>query len=91
MSKLFKYEIRTSESNTVDVIVTSQRINNDINGNPYYSVQVWVDRGDNGNLWTPKVKGYKTTKHDSYRISSHNIEYSIQCFMNEFENAVFQV
>jgi hypothetical protein len=91
MSNLYQFEVKTSENNTQQVIVTAQRTNNDTYGNPRYAVQVWIHRPETfnaGNLWCPKVKGHKLNKNDQYIIQSYNLDDDIQGFIQEFEKAV---
>lgn len=87
MSKLFNYTIEV-ESREVDVTITAQRIQNDINGNPRHSLQVWIVREDGGNLWSPKVKGYRLTKNECYIIQSYNLDSDVNTFIDEFEKTI---
>lgn len=90
-SKFKSYEVKTSESRKVDVLVTCIRFSNDINGNPRYKAQVWIVNDDleTGNLWTPKVIGFKRLKDDSYMLKSvYNIDESMDNFINTFEVSI---
>lgn len=88
-SNLFKRTIKTSESHSQAVIITTQQIDADVNGNPRHKIQVWVDREENGsNLWTPFVKCYRLLKDDSYTIQSYNIKMDIEYFIMAFESSI---
>jgi hypothetical protein len=90
-SKFKAYEIKTSETRKVDILVTSIRFTNDINGNSRYKTQVWIVNDDlsTGSLWTPKVIGYKRLKDDSYMLKCvHNIDESMDSFVRTFEGSL---
>jgi hypothetical protein len=84
------YEVRTGTFFR-NVVVTSVRMANDIDGNPRYKTQVWLQDmlSDNATLWTPKVKGFRRTKDDSYILKSvYNLEESVREFVKVFEESV---
>lgn len=91
MSALFKATIKTSEQHEHAVIVTAQQTTNTIDGNPRFKVQVWIDREATagvGNLWTPKIKGYRRTKDDAYIVESYHIKEDINHFLRAFQDSV---
>jgi len=90
MSKAVKTKIRTSETNLVEILVTTQRIKKDINGNPKYLFQVWILREDGtSNIWCPaKVWGIKANKMYGYTLTTHSLDETIQLFITYFEKAV---
>lgn len=89
-SNLFKRTLKTSENHSQNVIITTQQINADVNGNPRHKVQVWVDRENNeSNLWTPFVRGYRLRNNDdSYTVQSWNIKEDIEHFISAFEQSI---
>jgi hypothetical protein len=72
------------------ITVTAIRMDNDINGNPRHKIHIWTT-SNNGSIWSPKVKGYKRGKDDSYvLVSTFNLDESINHFLKEFERAIQQ-
>lgn len=84
-SKLMKTAIRTGETTQELITITAIRIQNDINGNQRYKLAVWV----HDHQWTPKLKGYRTTKYGEYILHSvYNLDTQIESFIIAFETAV---
>lgn len=88
-SILVKETVNTGSEHTVPVIVTAIRTKNDVNGNPRYLAQVWVDRSESfGNVWAPNVKGYRRNKDDQYSLQSYDIHSDIFQFLKAFEQSI---
>jgi hypothetical protein len=94
MSKLYHNAIQVGKATYQEVIITTYRINNDVNGNPRYKLAVWTfsqtEHGEKyGHQWTPKVKGYKQNKEGEYILHGvYDLDTQIKSFVNAFEASV---
>jgi hypothetical protein len=67
------------------VVVTAQRTENDVNGNPQALIQVWTTV-NGGHVWYPKMKGYRDRNDMSYKVQVwQGLDMAITEFMLRFE------
>jgi hypothetical protein len=67
------------------ITLTAQRMSNDMDGNPRHKVHVWT----NQSIWSPKVKGFRRSKDDSYVLkSTYNLTESMSHFVKLFEESI---
>lgn len=73
------------DKNATFITITAIRMANDINGNPRHKIHVW----HNKQIWSPKVKGYRRSKDDSYVLkSSFDLYESMNTFSKVFEESI---
>jgi hypothetical protein len=69
------------------ITVTAVRTENDVNGNPQCLMQVWTTV-NSGNVWYPRVKGYRERKDDMYKVSTYSLDQAISTLVERFEHAL---
>ena len=86
-SILKKYPIVAREGGSHFLVTaTMQQTKNDYNGNPQYLVQLWLNK----HLWYPKVNGYRYRKTNDYKMTSYNIESTLDDFMNDLQKSIYE-
>jgi hypothetical protein len=72
-------------------IITIQQTDNDFNGNPQALCQIWTKRqdGGNGNLWYPKIKGFRHRNDRTYKTQVHGgMNNTLDVFIKIFQNSM---
>lgn len=75
MTKAKEFTLQTGRASYLDLLITSERVNNDVNGNPVYLVTVMTKRYENGEIhfeqWSPSELGSKR-KDRKVRIQTYD-------------------
>jgi hypothetical protein len=73
----------------LDLFITMEQVDNDFNGNPMVVFQIWTKpQGEfMGNVWYPKMKGFRTRKDYKYKSYMHGGLYNtFEVFVKTLQN-----